>query len=163
VTFGYAIDAVGGVPIYVYETIDNRNRAGLPAIPLYGYFEVGSHWLSGEEAVRYARIRSIGGIFGRHDRQNEVLAQLYSRVMDPSVISKIPELIDAFYGRVMTDLSLDQVSQLACLGLMLDWEDIQFEGFSEDMFVEGYNEWGYTVLFAGPNVVRDRIAEFLQD
>ncbi len=161
-TVARAIDDIGGVPIYVYGTIDDRQRAGLPAIELYGYFSAGNHWLSGAEAVRYARIRSIGGIFGRHERQNELLVQLYDRVMDPSIVSRIPDLIDTFYGSVLTDLSLEQISQLACLGLKLTLDDIHFESMPSELFVEGYNQRGDSALFADMNVITDLIREFVE-
>jgi LCP family protein required for cell wall assembly len=160
-TFGLAIDAIGGVPIYVFDTIDDRQRAGLPAIPTYGYFQAGNHWLSGIEAVRYARIRSIGGIFGRHDRQNELLVQLREQILKPSIVTKIPGLIDAFYGRVQTDLSLEQVTQLACLGLELTMDDIHFLGLPSELFVEGYNQRGVSALFADMDVISDMIADFV--
>jgi LCP family protein required for cell wall assembly len=161
-TVARAIDDIGGVPIYVFDTIDDRQRAGLPAIELYGYFSAGNHWLSGTEAVRYARIRSIGGIFGRHDRQNELLVQLYDRVMDPSIVSRIPDLIETFYGSVLTDLSLEQISQLACLGLKLDLDDIHFESMPSELFVEGFYQRGDSALFADMNVITDFIMEFVQ-
>jgi LCP family protein required for cell wall assembly len=161
-TVSRAIDDIGGVPIYVYDTIDDRTRPGLPAIELYGYFSAGNHWLSGTEAVRYARIRSIGGIFGRHDRQNELLVQLYNRVMTPSIVSRIPDLIETFYGSILTDLSLEQISQLACLGLKLDLDDIHFESMPSELFVEGYNQRGDSALFADMNVLTDLITEFVE-
>ena len=160
-TFGSAIDAIGGVPIYVFDTIDDRQRAGLPAIPTYGYFAAGNHWLSGVEAVRYARIRSIGGIFGRHDRQNELLVQLREQILKPSIVTKIPDLINVFYGRVLTDLSLEQATQLACLGLELTMDDIHFLGLPSELFVEGYNQRGDSALFADMDVVSEMIADFV--
>ena len=161
-TLARAIDAIGGVPIYIFQTIDDRQAAHLAPTMVNGYFEAGNRWLSGIEAVRYARIRSIGGIFGRHDRQNELLVQLRERMMQPSIVGKIPELISTFYGTVLTDLSLEQVSQIACLGLKLSMDDIHFQGMSPDLFVEGYNDRGDGALFADPQVISDLIAEFVE-
>ncbi len=160
-TLSSAIDAVGGVPIYIYETIDDRQAPYLPMAPQHGYFSAGAHWLSGLEAVRYARIRSINGIFGRHERQNEILVQLRDRIMDPSVITAIPELVESFYGRVMTDLSLEQVSQLTCLGLGLTMDDVHFVSIPQETFVEGFNYQGYMALFADANAVSEYIDDFI--
>lgn len=161
-TVARAIDAIGGVPIYIPVTVDDRQRPSLPETEENGYFAAGNHWLSGYEAVRFARIRSIGGIFGRHDRQNEILVQLRAQILDPSIVSKIPELLDTFYGRVLTDLSLEQVSQLACLGLKLDMEDIHFQGMPAELFVEGYNDRGDSALFADLQVISDLILAFVE-
>ncbi len=161
-TVARAIDDIGGVPIYIPVTVDDRQRPGLPATEAEGYFAAGNHWLSGIEAVRYARIRSIGGIFGRHDRQNELMVQLRERILDPSIVSRLPDLIDTFYGRVLTDLSLQEISQLACLGLKLDLDDIHFEAMPEDLFVEGRNERGDSALFADLQVISAIIAEFVE-
>jgi LCP family protein required for cell wall assembly len=156
-----AIDAIGGVPIYVYQTIDDRQRASLPPLPINGYFSAGSHWLTGAEAVRYARIRSIGGIFGRHDRQNEILVQLRDRILQPSIITAIPGLVESFYGSIRTDLSLEQISQLACLSLKLSMNEINFVGLPSDLFVEGRNFRGDSVLYADHEVIRELISEFI--
>ncbi|MGD8814919.1 MAG: LCP family protein [Anaerolineales bacterium] len=160
-TLANAIDAIGGVPIYVYQTIDDRQRDTLPALPIYGYFSAGNHWLNGTEAVRYARIRSIGGIYGRHDRQNEVLVQLQKRIMDPSIVSAIPDLIESFYGNVRTDLSLEQLFQLSCLSLKLSLDDIHFVGMPPEIFVEGRNFRGDSVLYTDHAVIRELISDFL--
>ncbi len=156
-----AIDAIGGVPIYVYQTIDDRQRATLPPVPVNGYFSAGNHWLTGVEAVRYARIRSIGGIFGRHERQNELLVQLRKRLTDPAIVTAIPGLIESFYGNVRTDLSLEQISQIACLTLKLTMDDIELEGLPSDLFVEGRNFRGDSVLYTDHEVIRGLISEFV--
>jgi LCP family protein required for cell wall assembly len=160
-TLASAIDAIGGVPFYVYDTIDDRQAPYLPAIPQYGYFEAGSHWFTGVEAVRYARIRSINGIFGRHNRQNEILVQLRDRVMDPEIISSIPGLVEVFYGRVLTDLSLEQVSQLTCLGVRLTMDDIHFVSLPQEMFTEAYNYDGHLALYSDLNAVGELIDDFV--
>jgi anionic cell wall polymer biosynthesis LytR-Cps2A-Psr (LCP) family protein len=82
--------------------------------------------------------------------------------MDPSIVSRIPDLIETFYGSVMTDLSLEQISQLACLGLKLELDDIHFESMPSELFVEGYNQRGDSALFADMNVITDLIMEFVQ-
>ena len=161
-TVARAIDDIGGVPIYIPVTVDDRQRPYLLETETDGYFAAGNHWLSGIEAVRYARIRSIGGIFGRHDRQNELMVQLREQILDPSIVSKIPDLLSTFYGRVLTDLSLQQVSQLACLGLKLDMDDIHFQGMPADLFVEGRNERGDSALFADMQVISAIIADFVE-
>jgi LCP family protein required for cell wall assembly len=156
-----AINAIGGVPIYVYQTIDDRQRATLPPTPINGYFSAGSHWLTGAEAVRYARIRSIGGIFGRHDRQNEILVQIRKRITEPTIVTAIPGLIESFYGSVRTDLSLEQISQLACLTLKLTMDDIEFMGLPSDLFTEGRNFRGDSILYSDHEVIRGLISEFI--
>ena len=111
--------------------------------------------------MRYARIRSIGGIFGRHDRQNELLVQLRAQLLDPSNVSKIPDLINTFYRGVLTDLSLEQAFQLGCLGPQLSMDDIHFVGLSPDLFVEGRNDLGASALFTDFDVISDLIADFV--
>ena len=113
------------------------------------------------EAVRYARIRSIGGIYGRHDRQNEILVQLRNRILDPSIVSAIPDLIESFYGSVRTDLSLEQLYHLFCLSINLSMDDISFVGMPPELFTEGRNFRGDSVLYTDHTVIRDLVADFL--
>ena len=47
-----------------------------------------------------------------------------------------PDLIKSFQSAVQTDLSLQQLSQLACIGAKLQPENIKFTSFPEDLFTQ---------------------------
>jgi hypothetical protein len=50
------------------------------------------------------------------------------------VIPKIPELIQSFQGAILTDLSPEQLSQLACIGTQISSGNIIFASFPSEHF-----------------------------
>ncbi|HEX6035536.1 MAG TPA: hypothetical protein VFY83_13930, partial [Anaerolineales bacterium] len=91
------------------------------------------HHLDGTRALTLARIRIEGG-FARADNQNRVLCALRDKLTSASVITKIPELIQSFQGAILTDLSPQQLSQLACIGPQIPSGNIVFASFPSEHF-----------------------------
>ena len=123
------IDAIGGVDIYLEHGIDARESA--ESLETWKVYPAGWNHLNGKRAVYYARIRHIDNVFGRTDRQTEILCAIKNKVLSPSTVMGIPEMIAAFSDNVLTDLSPAQLSQLACLAPHLTSENISFARFPE--------------------------------
>ena len=116
------IDALGGVPIYVEKRMNYDDFSG----KLHIHLEKGEHVLSGQEAVGYLRFRHDGlGDIGRTQRQQWFLRGFLSRLQNPQVISKIPELVNIAKKYVKTDMSVYELSQLAALAKGFDEGSIQ--------------------------------------
>jgi LCP family protein required for cell wall assembly len=131
-TFVKIVDAVGGIDVTLPETIDGRTADDQNSRLL---FSKGELHLNGTRALTLARTR-IDGVFQRADHQNLVLCALRKKLTSPEVIDNIPDIIKSFQGAVQTDLSLQQLSQLACLGTKLQPENIVFTGFPENLFTQ---------------------------
>jgi LCP family protein required for cell wall assembly len=112
-TFVKLVDAVGGIDVYLPEDVDGR-PVDDHTVDL-GYFYAGHQHLSGEAALRLARVRKRLGGFRRTENQTLVLCALRDKVLTPSVLPKAPQIAQSFFGSVQTDLSPAQISQLACL------------------------------------------------
>jgi LCP family protein required for cell wall assembly len=132
-TFVKIVDAVGGIDITLPETVDGRTADDTNTRL---YFAKGDQHLNGTRALTLTRIR-IEGTFARADNQNMVLCALRKKLTSPSVITDIPKLIQSFQGALQTDLSPEQLSQLACIGSQLQPENISFTSFPEDIFSQG--------------------------
>jgi LCP family protein required for cell wall assembly len=124
--FEQVIDILGGIDIYVPETIDD------PTFPdnNYGYdpfyIEAGQHTLNGHDAMRYARTRATpGSDFSRARRQQQVLLAIRDKALQLGMVSKIPELWTTMSGTVETDLQLVDIVELAQLADEIDTERIQ--------------------------------------
>jgi anionic cell wall polymer biosynthesis LytR-Cps2A-Psr (LCP) family protein len=131
-----------------------------------GYFYAGNNHFNGDEALRFSRIRKGIGDFNRADNQTLVLCALRKKLLDPSVLPKIPKIIAAFKDAVVTDLSLEQMSQLACLLPKIESENLLFTSLPEEMFTstkiyspQMNNET--FVLEADPSLVREYIRQFM--
>jgi len=134
-TFVKLVDAVGGIDIYLPTDMD-----GTPVDDKtedMGYFYAGQQHFTGDQALRFSRIRKRYNVFTRTSNQNMVLCALKDKVTSPAVIPKIPQMISAFKDAILTDLSPEQLLQLACLVPSLDSENLIFTGIPEELLTPG--------------------------
>jgi len=131
-TFVKVVDAVGGIDVTLPEVVDGRTTDDTNERL---FFPEGENHLDGTRALTLARTR-VDGVFQRADHQNLVLCALRKKLTTPEVITSIPDLIKSFQGAMQTDLSPQQLSQLACIGAELKPENIIFTGFPEDIFAQ---------------------------
>lgn len=134
-TFVKLVDAVGGIDIYLPTDMD-----GTPVDDKtedMGYFYAGQQHFTGDQALRFSRIRKRYNVFTRTSNQNIVLCALKDKFTSPAVVPKIPQIIAAFQDAILTDLSPLQLAQLACLAPKLDSENLIFTGISEDLLTPG--------------------------
>ncbi len=129
-TFEKIVDAVGGIQVYLPNGMDGRTAEDRSARLV---FPPGYQTLNGEQALTLARIRNEG-VFERAENQNLVLCALQKKLTQPTVVMRIPALIQSFQGAVQTDLTPEQITQLACLGTKLEAADITFVSFPRELF-----------------------------
>ncbi len=129
-TFVNIVNAVGGIDVYLPEPVDGRTADDLSSRLV---FPAGNIHLMGDRALTLARIRIKGG-FERGENQNRVLCALRDQLSKPATIKDIPDLIKAFEDNVQTDLSPQQISQLACIGALTEAGNIRFANFPESLF-----------------------------
>lgn len=107
------VDALGGVDIDVpermYNSLENIN------------LQAGPQRLNGAKALQFVRFREpIQADIGRIQRQQQFLSALMDEVATPSVILKIPKLVEVGLKNVETDLSAKEIMALANLVLKTD-------------------------------------------
>jgi len=134
--FERIVDALGGIDIYLEQDWDGR-PVDDHTVDL-GYFLAGQHHMTGAEALRFARIRKLYSEVTRTDNQTLVICALKDKMLDPSVVGKIPDLITALIGTIQTDLSPAQIRQLVCLLPKLEKENLQFIRFPDEKMVQGH-------------------------
>ncbi|MGD2253741.1 MAG: LCP family protein [Anaerolineales bacterium] len=136
-SFANIVDIIGGLEIFIPQTIDNRGRPGDPMNPSHGYFPAGSLYLDGYGALWYARMRNIDNDFQRGVRQHQIICGLRNSLRRPGMIAKVPELVLSLRGRVLTDMSPEELSQLTCLGLQLSGSDVRFVHLPDSLYERG--------------------------
>lgn len=124
-TFVNVVNAVDGIDLNVPNQ-DYADSTGLP---------IGKHHLNGDQALKVARSREEG-VFARVDNQNLVLCSVRKKLSSPETVTKIPELLTSFQDNVFTDLTPQQLTQLACLGTKIKPENITFASFPQELFKE---------------------------
>ena len=119
--FVKVIDTVGGVDVDVLHPITDDNYpddVGNHTGDIYAYKRLyippGPQHLSGPEALEYVRSRhaDLVGDFGRSARQQQVLSALKTKLNNPDIVSKLPDIANDLNGYVKTDMQLTDVFKL---------------------------------------------------
>ena len=129
-TFEKIVNAVGGIEVTLPEAVDGRTAEDTSRRL---FFPAGTHHLDGTRALTLARIRIKGG-FARGENQNRVLCALRDRLTSPGVIPQLPDLIRSFQNAIQTDLSPQQLGQLACIGTKIPSGNLVFASFPAEHF-----------------------------
>jgi LCP family protein required for cell wall assembly len=160
-SFVRIVDALGGIDINLPHAVDGRVQDSRD--PLL-YFPAGEQHLDGRRTQILARLRPQGD-FERTDMQTIILRALSVKLLSPSVLPRLPELVGAFQGSVYTDLGADQIAQLTCLAIRLDPEKIVYVNFPPDLFRGARVQdpvLGNTFVFeADFDILRAYVAEFM--
>ena len=131
-SFQIIIDTLGGIDVYLAQDV-YRKVYGEPEL----FLKAGSRHLTGKKAEVLARQRIEIGDFGRINNQTVILKGIAAKMLTPSGIKAIPDLVAQLKGNVMTDLSPDQISQLVCLAAKIDYkEDVSFVTLPETLMTE---------------------------
>lgn len=159
-TFENIVDAVGGIDVYLPYEVSLRSAEH----PDWLHIEEGQHHFNGETALWVARIRQYN-VFTRAENQNIVLCALRKKVLSPAIVPAIPELIATFKRNIQTDLSPEQINQLACLATQMDGSSVVFASFPIKLFQNAkqfdpqLNDTT-SVLEADRDILRDYIQRF---
>jgi len=129
--FAEVVDALGGLDVMLPEGgIDGRTSTDRSARLV---FPGGPQHLNGEQALTLARLRNVS-VFERAKHQNMVMCALRKRVESPETILRVPAIINSFMSNIQTDLTPEQISQLACLGTQMPRGNILFTSFPLKLF-----------------------------
>ena len=160
-SFVRMVDALGGIEVDLPYAIDGRVPGSRdPAL----YFPAGEQHLDGRRAQILARIRPQGDLERTHI-QTIILGALSDKLLSPSVLPRLPELVGTFQDFVYTDLDPAQVAQLTCLAIRLDQQKIRYLNFPSDLFTGTRVQdpvLGNTFIFdADFDVLRSYVALFM--
>lgn len=117
------VDALGGVPVYIEKDMYYNDYSG----DLHINLSKGLHVLNGNQVEGYLRFRKDGlGDIGRTSRQQWFVKSVLEKLQSPSVIPKIPEVLNIASTYVKTNLSLYEMSHLAAALRNIDMSDVEF-------------------------------------
>ena len=129
--FAEVVDALGGLDVIIPAGgIDGRTSTDRSARLV---FLEGPQHLNGEQALTLARMRNVS-VFARAEHQNMVMCALRKKIESPETILRLPGIISSFMNNVQTDLTPEQISQLACLGTQMPRSNILFSAFPRELF-----------------------------
>jgi anionic cell wall polymer biosynthesis LytR-Cps2A-Psr (LCP) family protein len=99
--FSQVIDLLGGISMELRQDEADAINATIP-----GNLTAGEQWLSGSQALAYARIRNLDadGDFSRTDRQRKVIYALFRSYKDAD-LGAVLSLISEALPMITTDMS----------------------------------------------------------
>lgn len=119
--FKEIVDLVGGVEVLVPKAMQYEDKTQGLVIDL----EPGLQNLSGDEAEQFARFRQDSyGDIGRVQRQQILLKALRHRMMNPTILTKLPQIVRVLQTHIDTNLTIEELLALAGFGLNLDSQDL---------------------------------------
>jgi LCP family protein required for cell wall assembly len=162
VTFENIVNSIGGIDVDLPEEVSVRS----PSNPKGFAIPEGQHHIDGETALWVARIREYS-TFSRADNQNIIMCSLYKKLLSPAGVQAIPNLVQDFRKHVQTDLSPEQINQLACLANEMNGTGVFFASLPIDMFknakvFDPQLKATTSVLDADYDLLRDYIDRFQQ-
>lgn len=155
-SFHKIVDAIGGVDIdvekrmYYEDPYDGKDGLVIDLKP-------GFQHLDGNTAIQYVRYRDEEGDIGRVQRQQKFIKALMKEVASPSVITRIPAIIQQVSSAVKTDMSTTEMLSMAKI-----LNDAYKNGLKTDM-VPGKPAFISDVSYWLPDVValRQHLAQTL--
>ncbi|MFW5713934.1 MAG: LCP family protein [Brevefilum sp.] len=149
------IDHIGGIKVTFDEpyTIDRRGKWNTVTL------EPDTYVLDGEYALAYARDRkSEGDDFDRSSRQMEVIMLIRQRILEfdqlPNLVMKAPAIYEDLSSGIRTNMSLNQIIQLAWKALEIPREDIQMVVIGSEHVTLAKSPDGLDILRPIPDRIR---------
>jgi LCP family protein required for cell wall assembly len=154
--FVKVINTVGGVDVDVLHPITDDNYpddVGNKSGDIFAYKRLyippGPQHLSGPDALEYVRSRhaDLVGDFGRSARQQQVLSALKTKLNNPDIVSKLPEIANDLNGYVKTDMQLTDVLKLMNFARSLNANSINRVILGPPYSADGTTPDGQSVVF----------------
>jgi LCP family protein required for cell wall assembly len=125
--FERLIDVAGGVDVVVERRIADYRYDWLDGSNLGFFLKAGKQHLDGRHALAFVRSRQgIGdNDFVRADRQQQLLLALRKKLLDPAMLSKLPELLDAAAKTIRTNFPPDRIDEMFTLMQRFDTSKIE--------------------------------------
>jgi polyisoprenyl-teichoic acid--peptidoglycan teichoic acid transferase len=120
--FSDLVDLVGGVEVFVPQKMHYVDKTQQLEINL----DPGWQLLNGEQAEQFARFRSDSyGDIGRVQRQQVLMKALRQRLVSPTMLPRLPQMMRMMQKYVDTNINLEEMLALANFSLKLDRAEIK--------------------------------------
>ena len=124
------IDALGGVQVTLPQSLQISGFS----------YPAGTQTLNGERAQWYARhLPANATEWDRLQRQDLLLSGIKQRLAEPDTLLKVPALYQQFQSSLITDLNLEHITQLACIGQKMSSGQMKVEALPQKMCTPNQN------------------------
>lgn len=139
--FEKIVDILGGIDVNVPRALHDTQfpdpRPGDPYGMKTVHFNAGWQHMNGQRALEYARSRMSTSDFDRAKRQQLILLAIREKALSLNMIPKLPSLVETMGSMVRTDMTLEEMVELARLAPQVDGANVQ-QVVLEKPYVYGY-------------------------
>lgn len=159
--FETIVNALGGIEVNTDYVINDQYYPTMNYGYEQFYLPAGNNQLDGATALKFARTRHGDSDIERGKRQQQVLFAILDKASNtenlPQIVGQVPSLWGALQGKFYTDLSLNQLVQLALYVKDIPRERIKTGSITYDYLIDYTTPQGAQVLI--PN--RARLGELM--
>jgi LCP family protein required for cell wall assembly len=123
------VDTLGGievnVPRKIHDTMYPDPKPGDPHGYKTVHFDPGWQQMDGAKALEYARSRMSTSDFDRAQRQQLILLAIREKALSLNLLPKLPSLIGTMGHMVQTDMTVDDMVELARLAPQIDMNNVK--------------------------------------
>ncbi len=127
--FTQIVDTLGGIDVNVPKTLHDTMypmpKTGDPNAMGTVHFDAGWQHLDGVRALQYARSRMSTSDFDRARRQQLILLAIREKALSLNLLPKLPSLAATMGNMVKTDMTLDEMIEMAALAPQIDMANLQ--------------------------------------
>jgi LCP family protein required for cell wall assembly len=141
--FAKMVNDLGGLEVYVPQNMFYGNATGK-----FSYLNIhltkGWHHLNGYQVLQFVRFRNEAlGDIGRIQQQQYIISLIAHKVLSPSHIAQLPELIGTLSKMVThTDLTTTQLIELGALATHIHLSDVRYATLpGSPVNVNGISYW----------------------
>jgi len=155
-----AIDAIGGIDVEVPAAIEDPkfpdDRGGFDPV----YIQAGRQHLDGAAAIKYVRTRVVPQpSFDRGSRQRQLVLAVFDKVyqhqMLHNLIRRTPALWPAVSDDIETNLSMNEVIDIALSATTLTMADVHLADLDNCCTTQDISSGGLAVLVVEPEKVQE--------
>lgn len=165
-TFPSIIDAIGGIELTITKEEAAYLHHDFPYRTPSFSKGAGTYHLNGQEALDHARNRHVGFYdFERTQRQRDVLMAMVNKIKDSKDVSVFVNLMVDFLPGVTTNISVDEMANLAKNALEYAKYPIsQFRVPTDDNYKNKEDPtWGSVLVIDNINKAREDLARFIYE
>ncbi len=160
------VDLIGGIDIFVPETLHDEHYPTAD----YGietfHMEAGQQHLDGAVALKYVRTRNTDSDYGRAARQQQVIQAVMDKVLQadmiPTLIAKLPQLSATMRDSVSTDISLTAAVEIAQYVRQNSFREVRHLVLDDRYGAESYSDDGAWILLPDRSRIRPALADFFE-
>lgn len=160
------VDLIGGIDIFVPETLHDEHYPTAD----YGietfHMEAGQQHLDGAVALKYVRTRNTDSDYGRAARQQQVIQAVMDKVLQadmiPTLIARLPQLSATMRDSVSTDISLTAAVEIAQYVRQNSFREVRHLVLDDRYGAESYSDDGAWILLPDRSRIRPALADFFE-